>query len=228
MKSGLDRVLRVRALLENLSRLELERKIGETGHLRTAAEQQQWLAQLTREDALQILTGTFSDGKEKGSVLWLRKLRELSDRHARKCWLAVLSDDRWKPCFPSQHARRRRYGPVGNRISPMTGSAVATLGRIETKTERPLMFVVFDRHAHCNSSRQRKHLESRSHRDAGLTIHESSRADYRTARPPPVRRGGLWRADARASCTGRRSSAAITRRSSGDKRHHFQPIRIYR
>jgi hypothetical protein len=72
MKSGLDRVLRVRALLENLSRLELERKIGETGHLRTAAEQQQWLAQLTREDALQILTG----GESKKHEPWLMKIAD--------------------------------------------------------------------------------------------------------------------------------------------------------
>lgn len=65
-------MLRVRALLEDLSRLELERKIGETGYLRTAAEQQRQLAQLTREDALQILTGCES----KEHVAWLMKIAD--------------------------------------------------------------------------------------------------------------------------------------------------------
>ncbi|MGC2300859.1 MAG: hypothetical protein WA476_18780 [Acidobacteriaceae bacterium] len=72
MKSRLDRVLRVRALLENLSRLELERKIGQTGYLRTAAEQQQRLAQLTREDAVQILTAGDSEKHEP----WLMKIAD--------------------------------------------------------------------------------------------------------------------------------------------------------
>ncbi|MFY9746213.1 MAG: hypothetical protein WA891_09140 [Acidobacteriaceae bacterium] len=55
MKRKLDRVLRIRALLEDLSRLEFEKKIANMRFLEMAAEQQRHLARSLRADALQML-----------------------------------------------------------------------------------------------------------------------------------------------------------------------------
>ncbi|MGB9031612.1 MAG: hypothetical protein WCC27_15935 [Acidobacteriaceae bacterium] len=55
MKRKLDRVLRIRALLEDLSRLEFEKKLAGLRFLETAAQQQRQLARSLRSDALQML-----------------------------------------------------------------------------------------------------------------------------------------------------------------------------
>jgi hypothetical protein len=55
MKRKLDRVLRIRVLLEDLSRLEFEKKIANVRFLEIAAERQGQLARSVRADALRML-----------------------------------------------------------------------------------------------------------------------------------------------------------------------------
>lgn len=55
MKRKLDRVLRIRTLLEELSQLNLDVKVAEMRHLENAAEQQRSLALAARADALRLL-----------------------------------------------------------------------------------------------------------------------------------------------------------------------------
>jgi hypothetical protein len=72
MKRKLDRVLRIRELLEDLSRLEFEKKITSIRFLETAAERQRQLALSVRADALQMLAGDESAGREP----WLMRIAD--------------------------------------------------------------------------------------------------------------------------------------------------------
>lgn len=87
----LDRVRRVRALLEDLARLELERKAGALRQLETAAETERRRAALTRASALEALTATDS----------------------RDSWPIDLADSEilaWKQSRLEQLAQRERPG----------------------------------------------------------------------------------------------------------------------
>ncbi len=72
MKRKLDRLLRIRALLEDLSRLDLERKIADTRYLERAAEREGRLALATRAEALRLL------GEEESapSDSWLMRIAD--------------------------------------------------------------------------------------------------------------------------------------------------------
>jgi hypothetical protein len=60
MKRKLDRILRIRELVEGLSRLDLEGKAAELRNLKMRAESQRRLALETRAAAVRILTDTES------------------------------------------------------------------------------------------------------------------------------------------------------------------------
>jgi hypothetical protein len=60
MKRKLDRILRIRELVEDLSRLDLEGKAAELRNLKMRAESQRRLALETRAAAVRILTDTDS------------------------------------------------------------------------------------------------------------------------------------------------------------------------
>ncbi len=72
MRRKLDRVLRIRALLEDLSRLDLERRIADTRHLEKAAERERRLALATRAEALRLL------GEEESAPTdsWLMRIAD--------------------------------------------------------------------------------------------------------------------------------------------------------
>ena len=72
MKQSLTRVLRVRALLEDLSRLDLEKKNAEMRQLEAAASGQRRLALVTRADALRML----SEGEVVGRESWLMRIAD--------------------------------------------------------------------------------------------------------------------------------------------------------
>ena len=62
MKHSLDRVLRIRKLLEDLSRLELEKRAAAKRQLEKGAERQRQLALRARAEALKIAGGCAGEG----------------------------------------------------------------------------------------------------------------------------------------------------------------------
>jgi Flagellar FliJ protein len=72
MKRPMHRLLRVRELVEDLARLAFEGKNAEMRSLATAAERQRRLARSGRADAVQILAGGASTGREG----WLMKMAD--------------------------------------------------------------------------------------------------------------------------------------------------------
>jgi hypothetical protein len=67
MRRQLDRLLRIRQLLENLSHLELERNTAEVRQLEEGAERQRRLALTARSGALALL----ETGSQEGTPAWL-------------------------------------------------------------------------------------------------------------------------------------------------------------
>jgi hypothetical protein len=89
MKRKLDRVLRIRALLEDLSRLEFEKKIASLRFLETAAEWQRHLALSVRADALQMLAGDESARRES----WLMRIADAEILDWKEARLEALAQE---------------------------------------------------------------------------------------------------------------------------------------
>jgi hypothetical protein len=86
MKQSLTRVLRVRALLEDLSRLDLEKKNAEMRQLEAAASGQRRLALVTRADALRML----SEGEVVGRESWLMRIADARILERKEAGLKAL------------------------------------------------------------------------------------------------------------------------------------------
>jgi hypothetical protein len=89
MKRKLDRVLRIRALLEDLSRLEFEKKIVGMRSLEMAAERQRQLALSARADALQLLAGDESARDE----VWLMRIADAEILDWKEARLEALAQE---------------------------------------------------------------------------------------------------------------------------------------
>jgi hypothetical protein len=79
MKRQLYRILRIRELVEDLSRLDFEGKAAGVRHLEMSAEQQAWLALDMRAAAFRILT----DKEPATSEAWLMNIAD-ADLFSRK------------------------------------------------------------------------------------------------------------------------------------------------
>jgi hypothetical protein len=89
MKRKPDRVLRIRALLEDLSRLEFEKKLAGMRFLEMAAERHRRLARSVRADALQTLAGDESAGRES----WLMRIADAEVLGWKEARLQALAEE---------------------------------------------------------------------------------------------------------------------------------------
>jgi len=88
MKQKLNRVLRVRTILEDVSRLDYERKNADLSHLKHAAAEQRQLERITRADVLRML----AEGESAES--WLLKIADAEIMRWKEERIEALAESR--------------------------------------------------------------------------------------------------------------------------------------
>ena len=88
MKRPLRRLLRVRALVEEVARLQLEKRTAEMRALTLAAEHQQEIVRSARSLAIEDLTG----GQTSGTESWCLRIADAALAHSREARLEALAD----------------------------------------------------------------------------------------------------------------------------------------
>ncbi len=88
MKRPLRRLLRIRELVEDVARVQLEKKAAEMRALTLAAEQQQEMARSTLTLALEEL----SDGRRPGTESWCLQIADAALARSREARLEALAD----------------------------------------------------------------------------------------------------------------------------------------
>jgi hypothetical protein len=99
MKRQLDRLLRIRQMLENLSHLELERKTAEVRQLEQGAERQRRLALTAGQSTLALLEA----GSAEGTPAWLVGMADADILRWKRARLAMRAAAR----KPALEAARR-------------------------------------------------------------------------------------------------------------------------
>jgi hypothetical protein len=89
MKQKLNRVLRVRTILEDVSRLDYERKNADLSHLKHAAAEQRQLERITRADVLRML----AEG-ESSAESWLLKIADAEMMGWKEARIEALAESR--------------------------------------------------------------------------------------------------------------------------------------
>jgi hypothetical protein len=129
MKRPLDRLLRIRQLLENLSHLELERRTMEVRQLERESERQSRLALTARSEALELLRG----GSEERTPAWLMGVADAEILRWKRARLAVQAASR-RPAMEA--ARTELMARRLERRQAETLAAAAAAAREKTRRRR--------------------------------------------------------------------------------------------
>jgi hypothetical protein len=98
MKHKMDRVLRIRTVLEDVSRLDFEKKRADMRYLEMAADRQRRLALVTRADALRML----AEGESVERESWLMRIADAEILGWKEAGLEALANA-WAPVVREAH-----------------------------------------------------------------------------------------------------------------------------
>jgi flagellar export protein FliJ len=131
MKRPLDRLLRIRQLLENLSHLELERRTMEVRHLEQGAERQRRLALAARLGALaQLEAGSAGD-----KSAWLVCVADAEILRWKRARLAACAAAR-RPAMEAARAALLARRLERRQVETLAASAAAAREREQRRREQ--------------------------------------------------------------------------------------------